>query len=174
LENLSKVFAGNVVAVNNLTLHIQDGEFVILLGPCGCGKTTTLQMIAGLERETSGSIRFDDDTVNWQPTHKRDVAMVFQSYALYPNMRTYDNMAFGLKIRGTPKAEIEKRVRDVAEMLGIVALYGRRPAQLSGGQRQRVALGRAIVRQPRVFLLDVLLRNVACQRLLMFFDSRRT
>jgi multiple sugar transport system ATP-binding protein len=160
LENLCKVFAGGVHAVKDLNLHIENGEFVVLLGPSGCGKTTTLQIIAGLERQSSGAILFDTERVDLLPTHERDIAMVFQSYALYPNMKVYDNMAFGLKIRKTPKSEIERRVNEAAQILGISELLLRRPAQLSGGQRQRVALGRAIVRDPRVFLLDEPLSNV--------------
>lgn len=160
LENLEKVFPGNVSAVKQLNLHVHDGEFVVLLGPSGCGKTTTLQMIAGLERQSSGAILFDTDRVDLLPTHRRDIAMVFQSYALYPNMTVYNNMAFGLKMRKMPKADIQHRVSEAAQILGISDLLQRRPAQLSGGQRQRVALGRAIVRDPRVFLLDEPLSNV--------------
>ena len=151
---------GNVPAVDALDLDIRDREFVVLLGPSGCGKTTTLNMIAGLEELSAGDIYFDDDIVTFVPPHKRDVAMVFQSYALYPHKTVRDNIAFGLKMRGHPAAEIEARVRDAAERLHIAELLDRKPSQLSGGQRQRVALGRAIVRQPAVFLMDEPLSNL--------------
>jgi len=160
LKHLRKVFQGGVIAIDDLNLSIEHGEFVVLLGPSGCGKTTTLQIIAGLELQSSGSVLFDNVSVDNLPTHRRDIAMVFQSYALYPHKRVYDNMAFGLRMRGTPKPEIDRQVRHAAEILGIKELLGRRPSQLSGGQRQRVALGRAIVRQPRVFLLDEPLSNI--------------
>jgi multiple sugar transport system ATP-binding protein len=160
VRNLTKIFAGGVKAVNQLDLDVKDGEFVVFLGPSGCGKTTTLNLIAGLDRQTSGAIMFDSDRVDHLPTHKRDIAMVFQSYALYPNMKVRDNLSFGLRIRGTPRSERDARVSEAAEILGIGDLLDRKPSQLSGGQRQRVALGRAIVRHPRIFLLDEPLSNV--------------
>jgi len=158
-ESVTKRF-GDVVAVNNLELHIQDREFVVLLGPSGCGKTTTLRLLAGLEELTEGNIYIGDRLVNDVAPKDRDIAMVFQSYALYPHMSVYDNMAFGLKLRKTPKAEINRRVHEGARMLGIEDLLDRKPKQLSGGQRQRVALGRAIVREPQVFLMDEPLSNL--------------
>src|SRR2546421_10928460 len=153
LKNLNKSFDGTH-AVKDVNLEIRDREFVVLVGPSGCGKTTTLRMIAGLEDITSGEISIDGRVVNDLPPMDRDIAMVFQNYALYPHMSVYDNMAFGLKMRKFGRDEIESRVRRSAEILGIQPLLGRRPRQLSGGQRQRVALGRAIVRNPRVFLFD--------------------
>jgi ABC-type sugar transport system ATPase subunit len=159
LRHVSKRF-GTVVAVDDLQLELQDGEFTILLGPSGCGKTTSLLMVAGLETTSGGHILFDEQSVEHLPPHKRDIAMVFQSYALYPHMSVYDNMAFGLKMRRVPRAEIERRVKEAAELLRIGELLGRYPRQLSGGQRQRVALGRAIVRRPKAFLLDEPLSNV--------------
>ena len=159
LENLSKHF-GDVRAVDNMSLEIQDGQFVTLLGPSGCGKSTTLYCIAGLEEPTAGNIRFDEQVVNDLSPRDRDVAMVFQDYALYPHMSVYDNMAFSIQLRRVPKDQVESRVKQVAEMLGIGALLNRRPSQLSGGQRQRVALGRAIVRSPVVFLMDEPLSNL--------------
>ncbi len=158
-ENVTKYY-GSVLAVDNLSLEIRDKEFVVLLGPSGCGKTTTLNMIAGLEELSDGDIWFDDEIVNFMPPHKRDVAMVFQSYALYPHKSVFENIAFGLAMRKYPKAEIDKRVRDAAARLHIDHLLDRRPNQLSGGQRQRVALGRAMVRQPAVFLMDEPLSNL--------------
>ena len=151
---------GNVLAVDRLNLEIRDKEFLVLLGPSGCGKTTTLNMIAGLEELSEGDIYFDDQVVNTMPPHKRDVAMVFQSYALYPHKSVYDNIAFGLKMRSYDTSQIDRRVRDAAERLEIGHLLERRPSQLSGGQRQRVALGRAMVRQPAVFLMDEPLSNL--------------
>jgi multiple sugar transport system ATP-binding protein len=151
---------GDVIAVNNLDLAIHDKEFVVLLGPSGCGKSTTLNMIAGLEEITEGELRFDDAIVNALPPHRRDVAMVFQSYALYPHKSVYENIAFGLRMRKMDKAEIDRRVLDAAAKLAISHLLQRRPSQLSGGQRQRVALGRAMVRQPAVFLMDEPLSNL--------------
>jgi multiple sugar transport system ATP-binding protein len=151
---------GQVVAVDRLDLEIRDQEFLVLLGPSGCGKTTTLNMIAGLEDLSEGDLYFDDQIVNFMPPHRRDVAMVFQSYALYPHKTVYDNIAFGLRMRGHKQAEIEPRVRDAAERLHIDHLLERKPHQLSGGQRQRVALGRAMVRQPAVFLMDEPLSNL--------------
>ena len=159
LRNLSKHFR-SVTAVENLSLSIQDKEFVTLLGPSGCGKTTTLNMIAGLEKPTGGDILIDGRPVTHVPAAKRDIAMVFQNYALYPHMRVRDNLGFALKIRKVEPNEREKQVRAAADILGIVNLLDRFPRQLSGGQRQRVALGRAIVRDPKVFLLDEPLSNL--------------
>jgi len=159
LTNLNKKY-DETHDVKDVNLEIRDPEFVVMVGPSGCGKTTTLRMIAGLEDITSGEIRIDEKVVNDLPPMDRDIAMVFQNYALYPHMSVYDNMAFGLKMRKFEKSEIEKRVRRSAEILGIQALLERRPRQLSGGQRQRVALGRAIVRDPRVFLFDEPLSNL--------------
>jgi multiple sugar transport system ATP-binding protein len=159
LKDLNKKY-DEVHAVKDVNLHIRDKEFVVLVGPSGCGKTTTLRMIAGLEEITAGEISIGERIVNDLPPKDRDIAMVFQNYALYPHMSVYDNMAFGLKMRKFPKAEIEKRVRDAAEILGIQELLKRKPRQLSGGQRQRVAVGRAIVRHPQVFLFDEPLSNL--------------
>jgi multiple sugar transport system ATP-binding protein len=158
-EHVTKEF-GDVVAVNDLSLYVDDGEFVVFVGPSGCGKTTALRLLAGLEEVTRGTIMIGDRVVNDVPPKDRDIAMVFQSYALYPHMSVYDNMAFGLKLRKVPKAEIKRRVQEAAEILGIQDLLDRKPRQLSGGQRQRVALGRAIVREPKVFLLDEPLSNL--------------
>jgi multiple sugar transport system ATP-binding protein len=151
---------GEVVAVNDLSLEINDGEFMVLVGPSGCGKTTSLRMVAGLEEITEGSLSIGDRVVNHVAPKDRDIAMVFQSYALYPHMTVYDNMAFGLKLRKTPKDEIKRRVNEAAEMLSCQNLLERKPRELSGGQRQRVALGRAIVREPAVFLMDEPLSNL--------------
>ncbi len=151
---------GEVVAVNDLSLEINDGEFMVLVGPSGCGKTTSLRMIAGLEEITQGTLSIGDRVVNHVAPKDRDIAMVFQSYALYPHMTVYDNMAFGLKLRKTPKDEIERRVKEAAAMLSAENLLDRKPRELSGGQRQRVALGRAIVREPAVFLMDEPLSNL--------------
>jgi len=151
---------GDVIAVNDLCVDIADKEFLVFVGPSGCGKTTSLRLLAGLEELTSGDIYIGDRLVNDVAPKDRNIAMVFQSYALYPHMSVYDNMAFGLKLRKTPKAEIERRVREGAAMLGIQELLDRKPKQLSGGQRQRVALGRAIVREPSVFLMDEPLSNL--------------
>ncbi len=159
LEDLTKRF-DEVVAVREVNLTIHDGEFVVLLGPSGCGKTTTLRMIAGLEEVTSGRIFLDDRLLNDVHPRDRDIAMVFQNYALYPHMSVYRNMAFGLKMRKVAKDEIDHRVRSAADILGIESLLRRYPGKLSGGQRQRVALGRAIVRDPRVFLFDEPLSNL--------------
>src|SRR5512143_3969149 len=150
-DHVTKEF-GDVVAVNDLTLNIDDKEFIVLVGPSGCGKTTALRMLAGLEEITKGEVRIGDRVVNDVPPKDRDIAMVFQSYALYPHMSVYDNMAFGLKLRKVPKAQIDSRVKEAAEILGIGQFLDRKPKQLSGGQRQRVAVGRAIVRNPKVFL----------------------
>src|SRR5919106_104119 len=159
LRDLNKKF-DDTHAVKDVNLEIRDREFVVLVGPSGCGKTTTLRMVAGLEDITSGEISIDGRVVNDLPPMDRDIAMVFQNYALYPHMSVYDNMAFGLKMRKFGRDEIEKRVRQAAEILGIQGLLARRPRQLSGGQRQRVALGRAIVRHPRVFLFNEPLSNL--------------
>jgi multiple sugar transport system ATP-binding protein len=160
LENVTKVYESKVTAVRNFNLNVADGEFMVIVGPSGCGKTTTLRMIAGLEEATSGNIYIDDNLVNDVPPRDRDVAMVFQNYALYPHMTTWQNMAFALKMRNVPGAEIKKRVEEAARLLGIEHLLYRKPRALSGGQRQRVALGRAIVRSPRVFLFDEPLSNL--------------
>ncbi|MEM7345961.1 MAG: ABC transporter ATP-binding protein [Chloroflexota bacterium] len=151
---------GDVVGVNQLTLEIPDTEFLVLVGPSGCGKSTALRCLAGLEEITAGNIYIGDRLVNDVPPKDRDIAMVFQSYALYPHMTVYDNMAFGLKLRKTPKPEIDRRVKDAADILGITQLLDRKPKAMSGGQRQRVALGRAIVRDPAVFLFDEPLSNL--------------
>jgi multiple sugar transport system ATP-binding protein len=160
LENVHKVYDGKVTAVRDVNLMINDKEFVVLVGPSGCGKSTALRMIAGLEDITSGTIRIDRKIVNTVAPKDRDIAMVFQNYALYPHMTVYENLAFGLKLRKTDKKEIEIRVRHAAKILGIDSYLDRKPKALSGGQRQRVALGRAIVRQPKVFLFDEPLSNL--------------
>ncbi|MBF0121964.1 MAG: sn-glycerol-3-phosphate ABC transporter ATP-binding protein UgpC [Candidatus Omnitrophica bacterium] len=161
IENLSKVYKdGTVKAVDSLSLEIKDKEFVVLVGPSGCGKSSTLRMIAGLEEISEGKIWIGDRLVNDVPAKNRDIAMVFQNYALYPHMTVFENMAFGLKLRGYPKVEIEKRVHEAAEILNIQRYLNRRPRQLSGGEHQRVALGRAIVRKPKVFLFDEPLSNL--------------
>lgn len=159
LERVKKSF-GKVVAVNDFTLDIADGEFLVLVGPSGCGKSTVLRLIAGLEEVTSGEIFIDGRPVTMLPPRERDVAMVFQNYALYPHMDVFRNMAFCLEMRGVPKEEIRRTVHSAAEMLGIAGLLDRKPRELSGGQRQRVALGRAIVRDPKVFLFDEPLSNL--------------
>ena len=159
LDKIEKRF-GDVRAVAGIDLTVKDKEFLILVGPSGCGKTTTLRMIAGLEEVTSGDIRIGGRSVTHLAPRDRDIAMVFQSYALYPHMTVYDNLAFGLKLRRTPKAEIDRRVKEAADILGLGNLLARKPKQLSGGQRQRVALGRAIVREPQVFLMDEPLSNL--------------
>lgn len=158
-ENVYKRW-GEVAAVNNLSLDIADKEFMVYVGPSGCGKSTTLRLLAGLEEISEGTIRIGDRVVNDVPPKDRDIAMVFQSYALYPHMSVYDNMAFGLKLRKVPKAEIDSKVKEAADLLGIGQLLDRKPKQLSGGQRQRVAVGRAIVRHPQVFLFDEPLSNL--------------
>src|SRR5574341_461415 len=160
LREVTKIYEKDVVAVNRANINIQDKEFVVLVGPSGCGKSTTLRMVAGLEEVSSGEIYIGDRVVNDVPPKDRDIAMVFQNYALYPHMTIYDNMAFGLKLRKYPKPQIDRRVKDTAGMLGIEGLLDRKPKQLSGGQRQRVALGRAIVREPQVFLMDEPLNNL--------------
>ena len=160
LENVKKLFDGAVVAVQDLNIEVKDKEFVVFVGPSGCGKTTTLRMIAGLDEVTEGNIYIGDRLVNDVPPKDRDIAMVFQNYALYPHMSVYDNMAFGLKLRKYSKQEIRERVSDAAQILGIEDLLTRKPKALSGGQRQRVAVGRAIVRKPKVFLFDEPLSNL--------------
>jgi multiple sugar transport system ATP-binding protein len=160
LKNMYKRFEGGVVAVNDLNLEVEDKEFIILVGPSGCGKTTTLRMIAGLEEISEGECYIGDVLVNDVQPKDRDIAMVFQNYALYPHMSVYENMAFGLRLRKTPKEEIKRRVAEAAKILDIEHLLDRKPKALSGGQRQRVALGRAIVREPRVFLMDEPLSNL--------------
>ncbi len=158
-DHLIKRF-GDVIAVNDLNIEVADKEFLVLVGPSGCGKTTALRCLAGLEDVTEGKIMIGDHVVNDIAPKDRDIAMVFQSYALYPHMSVYDNMAFGLKLRKTPKPEIKRRVEEAANILGIEHLLDRKPRQLSGGQRQRVAVGRAIVREPKVFLFDEPLSNL--------------
>jgi multiple sugar transport system ATP-binding protein len=160
LDNISKVFAGGVVAVDDVSLAIGSGEFLVLVGPSGCGKSTLLRMIAGLEQATGGTISIGEREVTDLPPRSRDVAMVFQSYALYPHMTVRQNLGYGLKVRRTPKREIAERVTRAAELLGLDQLLDRRPAALSGGQRQRVAMGRAIVREPKAFLMDEPLSNL--------------
>ncbi len=160
LTNVQKIYPGGVPAVKDANLVINDREFIVFVGPSGCGKSTTLRMIAGLEEISSGEIRIDGLIVNDVPPKDRDIAMVFQNYALYPHKNVYKNMSFGLEMRRYPKDEIDRRVRDAAEILGITDLLQRRPKALSGGQRQRVAVGRAIVRKPKVFLFDEPLSNL--------------
>lgn len=160
LKNLSKIYPGNICAVAPINADIGDGEFVILVGPSGCGKSTLLRMIAGLEKVSQGEIYIGGVMVNDVSAKERDIAMVFQNYALYPHMTVYENMAFGLKMRKLPKPEIDERVRNAAEILGLTNFLARRPKALSGGQRQRVAVGRAIVRQPKLFLFDEPLSNL--------------
>src|SRR6267378_602652 len=159
-DHVFKRFPGDIVAVNDLNLQVADGEFLILVGPSGCGKTTALRCIAGLESISEGKLLIGVQVVNDVAPKDRDIAMVFQSYALYPHMSVFDNLAFGLKLRKMPKAEIDKRVREAAGILGLEPFLDRTPKALSGGQRQRVALGRAIVRQPQVFLMDEPLSNL--------------
>jgi multiple sugar transport system ATP-binding protein len=160
LENVSKVYGGTVRAVNDLSLDIADGDFMVFVGPSGCGKTTALRMVAGLEDITEGQIRIGDRVVNDLPPKDRDIAMVFQNYALYPHMTVKQNLAFGLQLRKTPKDEQERRVQDAAKMLALEPFLDRKPAALSGGQRQRVAMGRAIVRNPQAYLMDEPLSNL--------------
>ena len=159
-DHVVKRYTADVPVVEDFNVEIKDREFMVLVGPSGCGKSTALRMLAGLEDITEGEIKIGDRVVNDMPPRDRDIAMVFQSYALYPHMSVYDNMAFGLKMRGTAKSEIERRVNDAARILELGPLLKRKPRQLSGGQRQRVALGRAIVREPQVFLLDEPLSNL--------------
>ncbi len=160
LRNIMKIYPGNVKAVDDFNLEIADKEFIVFVGPSGCGKSTTLRMIAGLEEISGGELYIGDRLVNDVAPKDRDIAMVFQNYALYPHMSVYENMAFGLKLRKIPKADIEKKVREAAKILDIDHLLDRKPKALSGGQRQRVALGRAIVREPKVFLMDEPLSNL--------------
>jgi multiple sugar transport system ATP-binding protein len=160
LDEVDKVYSGRVKAVNDLSLEIGDGEFMVLVGPSGCGKSTALRIIAGLEEISHGTIRIGDRVVNGVAPKDRDIAMIFQNYALYPQMTVAQNLAFGLRMRKTPKKEIERRVRSAASILGLEPYLARRPAALSGGQRQRVAMGRAIVREPQAFLMDEPLSNL--------------
>jgi multiple sugar transport system ATP-binding protein len=160
LEGVSKVFGGGVVAVDDVSLEIESGEFLVLVGPSGCGKSTLLRMIAGLEDATSGTISIDGRDVTDLPPRSRDVAMVFQSYALYPHMSVRENLGYGLRVRRTPKPEAARRVEEVAKLLGLEEMLDRKPGALSGGQRQRVAMGRAIVREPKAFLMDEPLSNL--------------
>ena len=160
LDHLSKTYAGEVVAVDDVSLSIGDGEFIVLVGPSGCGKSTLLRLIAGLEEASTGAISIDGTDVTTLAPRRRDIAMVFQSYALYPHMNVRQNIGYGLKVRRTPKDEAKRRVEEVAKLLGLEKLLDRRPAQLSGGQRQRVAMGRAIVREPKAFLMDEPLSNL--------------
>ncbi len=161
MDNVTKVYPGGTsAAVADLDLQIADGEFIVLVGPSGCGKTTALRMVAGLEAITEGTIRIGDKVVNDVPPKERDIAMVFQNYALYPHMTVFDNMAFGLKLRKLDKGEIARRVREAARILGLAEFLERKPKALSGGQRQRVAMGRAIVREPKAFLMDEPLSNL--------------
>ena len=160
LEGVTKEFAGGVRAVSDVSLEVPDGEFLVLVGPSGCGKTTALRLIAGLEKATSGTITIGSDVVNGVSPRDRDIAMVFQNYALYPHMTVHRNLAFPLRERRTPKPEVARRVAEISSILGLDELLKRRPAQLSGGQRQRVAMGRALVREPAVFLLDEPLSNL--------------
>ncbi|WP_288581767.1 sn-glycerol-3-phosphate ABC transporter ATP-binding protein UgpC [uncultured Methylobacterium sp.] len=174
LDQLRKTYSGGVDAVRGVSLDVPDGAFCVLVGPSGCGKSTVLRMIAGLETVTSGAITIGGRIVNDVEPADRDIAMVFQNYALYPHMRVYDNLAYGLRNRGTPKAEIETRVTDAARLLGLEAMLTRYPRQLSGGQRQRVAMGRAIVRKPQVFLFDEPLSNLDAKlRVQMRVEIRR-
>jgi multiple sugar transport system ATP-binding protein len=160
LEGLTKVYPDGTVALQGLDLHVDAGEFMVLVGPSGCGKTSALRMVAGLEQISAGTLRFGDRVVNDVPPRQRDVAMVFQNYALYPHLTVAQNIAFALENRQMPKAERERRVREAAAILGLTTMLGRRPRQLSGGQRQRVAMGRAIVREPAIFLMDEPLSNL--------------
>ncbi|QEN09267.1 sn-glycerol-3-phosphate ABC transporter ATP-binding protein UgpC [Oceanispirochaeta crateris] len=160
LKDITKIYDGGVKAVDKANIHIKDQEFVVLVGPSGCGKSTTLRMVAGLEDISDGELLIDGKRMNEEAPKDRDIAMVFQNYALYPHMSVYDNMAFGLKIRKYPKADIESRVKEAAQILDIEELLERKPKALSGGQRQRVAVGRAIVRKPKVFLFDEPLSNL--------------
>jgi multiple sugar transport system ATP-binding protein len=160
LERVTKTFPNGFAAVRDLSLTIEDGEFIVLVGASGCGKTTLLRLIAGLEEATAGSISIDGKDVTERPPRQRDVAMVFQSYALYPHMNVRQNLGYGLKVRRIPKQDAKRRVEETAELLGLTDLLDRRPAQLSGGQRQRVAMGRAIVREPKAFLMDEPLSNL--------------
>ena len=159
-NDVSKIYPDGTRAVNRSNLAIEDGEFMVLVGPSGCGKTTALRMVAGLEDISEGVLKIGDRVVNDVPSRDRDIAMVFQSYALYPHLTVYDNIAFGLKLKKMPKAEIDKRVQEAAQVLGLESFLDRKPRALSGGQRQRVAMGRAIVREPAAFLMDEPLSNL--------------
>src|SRR6202521_1403960 len=159
-DGVTKTYPDGTTAVNSLNLDISDGEFMVLVGPSGCGKTTALRMVAGLEDISRGVLKIGDRPVNHVPSRDRDIAMVFQSYALYPHLTVYDNIAFGLKIKKVPKEEIERRVSEAARILDLAPYLKRKPRALSGGQRQRVAMGRAIVREPRAFLMDEPLSNL--------------
>jgi multiple sugar transport system ATP-binding protein len=159
-EGVTKVYDDGTKAVNDMNLTIEDGEFMVLVGPSGCGKTTALRMVAGLEEISDGVLKIGDRVINHVPSKDRDIAMVFQSYALYPHLTVYDNIAFGLRLRKMPKDEVDRRVKEAAEVLGLEAFLKRKPRALSGGQRQRVAMGRAIVRQPAAFLMDEPLSNL--------------
>lgn len=159
-DNVTKIYPGNIAVIHGISMDINDGEFVVIVGPSGCGKSTLMRMVAGLESITTGSVRIDENTVNALEPAERDIAMVFQNYALYPHMSVYDNMAYGLKIRKFTKEAIRERVNVAAQILELTHLLDRRPRQLSGGQRQRVAMGRAIVREPKVFLFDEPLSNL--------------
>ena len=172
LTNVSKIYPGDVKAVDSISLNIDDAAFIVLVGPSGCGKSTTLRMVAGLEEISGGTIAIGDRVVNNVPPKDRDIAMVFQNYALYPHMTVYKNMAFGLKLRKVPKQQIDERVRDAARILDIEHLLERKPKALSGGQRQRVAVGRAIVREPAAFLFDEPLEQP--RRQAARHDARRT
>ncbi|MEA3489705.1 MAG: sn-glycerol-3-phosphate ABC transporter ATP-binding protein UgpC [Candidatus Omnitrophota bacterium] len=174
LRDVVKIFPGGVVAVNNVTFGVENKEFVVLVGPSGCGKSTTLRLIAGLEASSEGDIYIGNRKVNNIPPKDRDIAMVFQNYALYPHMSVYENMAFGLKLKKYPKDEIDSRVKEAAGILGLETLLNRKPRELSGGQRQRVAVGRAIVRKPMVFLFDEPLSNLDAKlRVLMRTELHR-
>ncbi len=159
-DGVAKVYPDGTEAVSDLSLDVQDGEFMVLVGPSGCGKTTALRMVAGLEEVSRGQLRIGDRVVNNVPSRDRDIAMVFQSYALYPHLSVYENIAFGLRLNRTPKAEVDKRVQEAGRVLGLTQFLNRKPRALSGGQRQRVAMGRAIVRQPKAFLMDEPLSNL--------------
>jgi multiple sugar transport system ATP-binding protein len=159
-EHVTKKYAEEVVAVHDLQLDVVDGEFMVLVGPSGCGKTTALRMVAGLEDISEGVVKIGERVVNYVPSRDRDIAMVFQSYALYPHLSVYENIAFGLRLKKLPKDEIERRVQDAARILGLEPFLKRKPRALSGGQRQRVAMGRAIVREPQAFLMDEPLSNL--------------
>src|SRR6266511_1483359 len=159
-DRISKLYDDGTRAVNDMNLEIVDGEFMVLVGPSGCGKTTALRMVAGLEDISEGRLRIGERVVNHVPSRDRDIAMVFQSYALYPHLSVYDNIAFGLRLKKVPKDEIDNRVQEAARILGLEPFLKRKPRALSGGQRQRVAMGRAIVRQPQAFLMDEPLSNL--------------
>jgi len=160
LEQVSKIYPDGTRAVNSIDLGIQDGEFMVLVGPSGCGKTTALRMVAGLEDISEGVLKIGERVVNHVPSRDRDIAMVFQSYALYPHLSVYDNIAFGLRLKKLPKPEIDRRVQAAAQTLGLEEQLKRKPRNLSGGQRQRVAMGRAMVREPQAFLMDEPLSNL--------------